>query len=59
MALDPPPGNLVVHVPLHSDAELYGFVDEGIPGTAMAALGERLSDDEIWHVVNYIRTFEE
>ena len=59
MALDPPPGNLVIHVPLHSDAELYGFVDEGIPGTAMAALGERLSDDEIWHVVNYIRTFEE
>ena len=59
MALDPPPGNLVIHVPLHSDAELYGFVDEGIPGTAMAALGERLSDDEIWHVVNYIRTFGE
>ena len=58
MALDPPPGNLVIHVPLHSDAELYGFVDEGIPGTAMAALGERLTDDEIWHVVNYIRTFE-
>jgi copper transport protein len=57
--LDPPPGNLLVHVPLHSDSELFGFVDEGIPGTAMAALGERLSDDEIWHVVNYIRTFEE
>ncbi len=59
VALDPPPGNLLVHVPLHSDSELFGFVDEGIPGTAMAALGERLSDDEIWHVVNYIRTFEE
>ncbi len=57
--LDPPPGNLVVHVPLHSDAELYQFVSEGVPGTAMAALGERLTDDEIWHVVNYIRTFEE
>ena len=59
MALDPPPRNLIVHVPLHSDAELFGFVDEGIPGTAMAALGGRLTDDEIWHVVNYIRTFEE
>ena len=33
-------------------------MNEGIPGTAMAALGERLTDDEIWHVVNYIRTFE-
>ena len=59
LALDPPPGNLLVHVPLHSDAELFAFVNEGIPGTAMAALGERLSDDEIWHVINYIRTFEE
>ena len=59
LALDPPPGNLLVHVPLHSDAELFAFVAEGIPGTAMAALGERLSDDEIWHVVNYIRTLEE
>ena len=58
-ALDPPPADLVVHVPLHSDADLFGFVSEGIPGTAMAALGERLSNDEIWHVVNYVRTFEE
>ena len=59
VALDPPPANLIVHVPLHSDADLFGFVDEGVPGTAMAALGERLSDDEIWHVVNYIRSLEE
>ena len=59
VGLDPPPAELVVHVPLHSDADIFGFVNEGIPRTAMAALGERLTDNEIWHVVNYIRTFGE
>lgn len=54
--LEPPPADLVLHVPLHPDADLYGFISDGIEGTAMAALGERLTDQEIWHAVNYIRT---
>ena len=58
VGLDPPPGDLVVHVPLHPDRELYRFIGEGIPGTAMAPLGDRLTEDEIWHVINYIQTFE-
>ncbi len=58
-ALESPPADLAVHVPLHSDADLFGFVSEGIAGTAMPAFGDRLTDDEIWHVVNYIKTFDE
>ena len=57
--LKPPPANLVVHVPLHADGDLFGFIHDGIEGTAMVPLGETLTDDEIWHVVNHIRTFEE
>ena len=57
--LDPPPADLVVHVPLHSDADLFRFIRDGIPGTGMAPLGDRLSDEQIWHAVNYIRTLEE
>ena len=57
--LKPPPANLVVHVPLHADGDLFGFIHDGIEGTAMVPLGEALTDDEIWHVVNHIRTFEE
>ena len=57
--LKPPPANLVVHVPLHADGDLFGFIHDGIEGTAMVPLGEALTDDEIWHAVNHIRTFEE
>jgi copper transport protein len=54
--LNPPPLDLTVHVPLHSDALLFSFVSNGVPGTAMAAWKDRLSDEEIWHVINYLRT---
>ena len=58
-ALLPPPADLVVHVPLHSDADLFRFVRDGIPDTAMAPQGGNLTERQIWHVVNYIRTLEE
>ena len=57
--LDPPPADLVVHVPLHPERDLFRFVHDGVPGTSMTPLGDRLTDEEIWHVINYIRTFEE
>ena len=56
--LNPPPADLIVHVPLHPDRALYDFIHDGIQGAAMPALGETLSDDEVWHIVNYIRTLE-
>ncbi|MEX0763189.1 MAG: copper resistance protein CopC [Dehalococcoidia bacterium] len=57
--LDPPPADLVVHVPLHPDGELFTIIQEGVPGTAMPAFEGTLSDDEIWHLINYLRTLEE
>ena len=57
-ALDPPPADLLVHVPLHSEADLFRFIRDGIPGTGMAPLGDQLTGEQIWHVVNYIRTLE-
>ena len=56
--LNPPPANLLVHVPLHPDRALFDFIHDGIEGAAMPALGDTLSDDEIWHLVNYMRTLE-
>ena len=56
--LDPPPADLIVHVPLHSDRALFGFIRDGIEGTAMVGLGDRYTDEQIWHVVNYIKTLE-
>lgn len=56
--LEPPPADLVVHVPLHADEDLFQFIRDGIPGTGMAPQGEALGEDRIWHLVNYIRTLE-
>ena len=56
--LDPPPANLIVHVPLHPDGILFDFIHDGIAGTAMIGLADRYTDEEIWHVINYIKTLE-
>ena len=56
--LQPPPADLVVHVPLHPDRALFEFIRDGIPDTSMVPLGDKLSEDEIWHVINYIQTLE-
>ncbi|MDA0233187.1 MAG: CopD family protein [Chloroflexi bacterium] len=57
--LSSPPADLSVHVPLHSDSSLFGFIRDGIPGTAMPAQLGLLSEDEMWHLVNFLRTFEQ
>ena len=56
--LNSPPADLAVHVPLHADGDLFGFIRDGIPGTAMPGQEGRLSTDEMWRLVNYLRTFE-
>lgn len=53
--LSPPPANFRIHVPLHSDRDLYGFISQGVSGTAMPVFGESLTREEIWHLVNYLR----
>ncbi len=56
--MEPPPSDLRIHAYHHPDAELFGIVRDGVPDTAMTQLGDALTADEIWHVINYIQTFE-
>ncbi len=56
--LSTPPADLSIHVPLHTDGELFGFIRDGIPGTVMRSNEGILSDEQMWNLVNYIRTFE-
>jgi mono/diheme cytochrome c family protein len=53
--LEPPPANMRIHVPLHKDRELYGFISQGFPGTAMPTYADGLTQEEIWNLVNYLR----
>ena len=57
--MSPPPADLTLHVPLHGDADLYQFIHDGIPGTAMVGQAGNLTEEQIWHVINYIRTLED
>jgi copper transport protein len=57
--LDPPPLDLVIHVPLHPDDSLFDFVFNGIEGTGMPAFGERYGELDIWHIINFIQTLPE
>jgi copper transport protein len=53
--LQPPPANFFVHVPFHTDGTLFSWINEGVPGTAMPAWGNELTEEEMWNLVNYLR----
>jgi putative heme-binding domain-containing protein len=48
---------------VHSDAEMFQVISNGIPGTAMPANGTNgqgvgMTDEEIWQIITYIRGVE-
>ena len=52
----PPPSDLTVFGPMHTDGELFWFISKGVPGTDMPAFEALLSDEERWTVVHYVRS---
>src|SRR5262249_50552822 len=59
VTLNPRPADFVLHVNLHSDEGVFNWISKGIPGTAMPAFEDRLSEEQRWHVLNYIQTLVE
>lgn len=56
--LNPPPEDLRVHhVDAHPDGELFWWITKGIPGTEMPATETVMTEEERWHVVNFVRSF--
>ena len=49
------PADLIVHVPLHSDTILYEFIRDGISEAGMPGQEDSLTEEEMWHLVNYLR----
>jgi mono/diheme cytochrome c family protein len=39
-----------------SDGEIFTLIKEGSKGTGMRGYGTKLKDDDLWNVVNYLRT---
>jgi mono/diheme cytochrome c family protein len=58
LGLRPPPADFTQHmVPgKHTDGQVFLWIKNGFPGTAMPAWGGRLSDEDIWRLVSYLRT---
>jgi putative copper resistance protein D len=45
------------HLGQHTDGDLHYFIGNGLQG-GMPAWADRLSDDEIWSVINYLRSIQ-
>jgi mono/diheme cytochrome c family protein len=44
------------HLDIHTDGDIFYWIQNGISqGSPMPAFKDRLTDDEIWHIVNYVR----
>lgn len=55
-ALNPKPLDLTVHVGLHPDGQLFDWISNGIPRTSMPAWKDKLSTQQRWDLINYLRT---
>jgi copper transport protein len=59
LAMNPPPADLTIHTApgVHPDGQLFEWITNGFPGSVMPAFSEILTEEQRWHMVNYIRTF--
>lgn len=59
-AMEPKPANLHEdHVQSNSDGALFWIITHGRPETPMPPWDNVLSEEERWHLVNFLRTFKE
>jgi mono/diheme cytochrome c family protein len=59
--LDPKPSNLTDAEWKHgsTDADIFSVIHDGVKDTGMKSYGSRLTEHELWDVVNYIRTLKQ
>ncbi|MCL4265654.1 MAG: copper resistance protein CopC [Anaerolineae bacterium] len=54
--LYPPPADFSSgHTATHPDGDLYYWILNGVPDTQMPPFADRISNEEAWHLVNYVR----
>lgn len=61
LALNPPPADLSEHtIPgVHTDGQLFEWISTGYPGSPMPAFEHHLTEEQRWHLVNFIRTLHQ
>ena len=55
-SLSPPPADFAAgHTATHTDGDLFFWILQGVEGTAMPAFEAQLTEEQAWHLVNYVR----
>jgi mono/diheme cytochrome c family protein len=56
---DPPPSNLADSEWKHgsTDGEIFVVIRDGVEGTGMKDFAKDIKPTDMWHVVNYVKTF--
>jgi copper transport protein len=54
--LNPRPADLRVHVSQHTEGQLWLWISDGVPGTAMPAFRGSFSDEDRWNLINYLES---
>src|SRR5215216_3846526 len=59
VGLNPRPGDFTQHMApgKHTDGQVFLWIANGYPNSAMPAWSPRLSDEQIWQLVGYLSTF--
>lgn len=57
--LNPRPVDLQVHVPQHAPGEVFHWISEGVPGTAMPAWEGALPEEDRWRIVLFLYALAE
>ena len=39
-----------------TDGEIFSVMADGLDGTVMIPIRGRMPDDDLWHIINYVRT---
>ena len=57
LTLNPRPADLSAHaVPgVHTDGQLFDWISNGFPGSVMPAFKNSLTEEQRWHIINYLR----
>ena len=56
LSLNPPPADFAAgHTETHPDGDLYYWILQGVEETQMPAFEDRVTREEAWHLVNYVR----
>jgi mono/diheme cytochrome c family protein/Tol biopolymer transport system component len=59
IGLNPRPGDFTQHMTpgKHTDGQIFLWIKNGYPNSAMPAWATRLTDEQIWQLVGYLRTY--